>query len=104
MFGGPESWQSCMLTMAALSSVEAEYMAASAATQEAQWQARLLQQLGMRIELPIILYENNKSAIMFADHPRVHRTIKHMDNKTNFARETQTNGLSNWSMFPQQNN
>ena len=67
-------------------------MAASAATQEALWQARLLQQLGMRIELPIILYEDNKSAIMFADHPGDHRTTKHIDKQTNFAREAQTNG------------
>ena len=58
-----------MQSTVALSSMEAEYMAASAATQEALWQARLLQQLGMRIELPIILNEDNKSAIMLADHP-----------------------------------
>ena len=63
---------------------EAEYMAASAATQEALWQARLLhtQQLGMRIKLPITLYEDNKSAIMFADHPGDHRTTKHIDTRT----------------------
>ena len=60
MSGGPVSWQSRMQSTVALSSMEAEYMAASAATQEALWQARLLQQLGMRIELPIILYEDNK--------------------------------------------
>ena len=38
---GPVSWQS--RTTVALTSMEAEYMAASAATQEALWQARLLQ-------------------------------------------------------------
>ena len=73
--------------------MEAEYMAASAATQEALWQARLLQQLGMRVDLPITLYEDNKSAIMFADHPGDHRTTKHIDTKVIFAREAQTNGL-----------
>jgi hypothetical protein len=81
-----------MQTTVALSSMEAEYMAASAATREVPWQARLLQQLGMRIELPIILYEDNKSAIMFADHPGDHRTTNHIDTKTNIAREAQTNG------------
>ena len=44
--------------------MEAEFMAASAVTQESLWQARLLQQLGMRVDLPITLYEDNKSAIM----------------------------------------
>jgi hypothetical protein len=80
-----------MQTTVALSSMEAKYMAASAATQEALWQVRLLQQLGMRVDLPITLYENNKSAIMFADHPVDHRTTKHIDTKVNFAREAQTN-------------
>ena len=68
-------------------------MQASAATQEALWQARLLQQLGMQVNLPITLYEDNKSDIMFADHPGDHRTTKHMDTKANFAREAQTNGF-----------
>ena len=85
MSEGSVSWQSRMQSTVALSSMEAEYMVASAATQEALWQARLLQQLGMRIELPIVLYEDNKSAIMFADHPGDHRTTKHIDTKTNFA-------------------
>ena len=76
--GGHVSWQSRMQTSIALSSMEAEYMAASAATQEALWQARLLQQLGMRVDLPITLYEDNKSAIMFSDHPGDHRTTKHI--------------------------
>ena len=41
MSRGPVSWQSRMQTSVALSSMEAEYMAASAATQEALRQARL---------------------------------------------------------------
>ena len=47
----------------------------------------------MRVDLPITLYEDNKSAIMFADHPSDHRTTKHIDTKVNFAREAQTNGF-----------
>ena len=77
--GEPVSWQSRMQTTVALFSMEAEYMAASAATQEALWQARLLQQLGMRVNLPITLFEDNKSAIMFADHPGDKRTTKRSD-------------------------
>jgi hypothetical protein len=48
--GGPVSWQRCMQTTVALSSIEAEYMAASAATQEVMWRARLLQQMSMRVD------------------------------------------------------
>jgi hypothetical protein len=82
-----------MKASVALSSMEAEYMAASAATQEALWQARLLQQLGMRIKLPITLYEDNKSAVMFADLPGDHRTTK-------FAREAQSNGYTKLVYVP----
>jgi hypothetical protein len=40
--GGPVSWQSRIQTSVSLSSMEAEYMVASAATQEAMWLIRLL--------------------------------------------------------------
>ena len=73
--------------------MEAEYMATSAATKEALWQARLLLQLGMRVDLPITSFEDNKSTIMFADHPGDNRTTKNSDTKVNFAREAQTNGF-----------
>ena len=90
-----------MQTTVELSSMEAEYMAASAATQEALWQARLLQQLGMWVDLPITLYEDNKSAIMFADRSGDHRTTKHIETKFTFAREAQTNGFIKF-LFPRQ--
>ena len=82
-----------MQTSVALSSMEAEYMAASAATQEAMWQARLLEQMGMRIDLPIKLYEDNKSAIMFTDHSGDYRTTKHIDTRKEFARDAQSQGI-----------
>ena len=50
--GDPISWRSRIQTSVALSSMEAKSMAASAETQEAIRQARLLEQMGMRIDLP----------------------------------------------------
>ena len=40
-----------------LSSMDAEYMAASAATQEAMWLNRLLQQLGFKTPRPTKIYK-----------------------------------------------
>ena len=57
-----------MQTSVALSSMESEYMAASAAAQEAIWLNRLLEEMGFRSKKPIILYEDNKAAILFSDH------------------------------------
>jgi hypothetical protein len=98
--GRPVSWQSRMKTSVSLSSMEAEYMTASAATQEDLWQARLSQQFGMRIKLPISLYEDIKSAIMFADHPGDHKTTKHIDTRTKFAREAQNYGCTKLIYVP----
>ena len=89
-----------MQTSVALSSMEAEYMAASAATQEAMWQARLLEQMGMRVDLPIKLYEDNKSAIMFTDHPGDHRNTKHIDTRKEFARDAQNQGIIEMVFVP----
>ena len=76
----------------ALSSTESEYMAASAAAQEAMWMNRLLQQLGFKTSKPITLYEDNKAAILFVDHPSDHRRSKHIDTRRYFVREAVTNG------------
>ena len=53
-----------MQTSVALSSMESEYMAASAAAQEAIWLNRLLEELGFRIPNPVTIYEDNKAAIL----------------------------------------
>ena len=59
--------------------MESEYMAASAAAQEAIWLNRLLEELGFRMPKPITIYEDNKAAILFSDHPGDHRRSKHID-------------------------
>ena len=41
-------------------------MAASAATQEAMWLNRLLQQLGFKTPRPTKIYEDNKATILHA--------------------------------------
>ena len=90
--GGPVSWQSRMQTSVALSSMESEYMAASAAAQEAIWLNRLLEELGFRMPKPITIYEDNKAAILFSDHPGDHRRSKHIDTRKYFIREAVING------------
>ena len=62
-------------------------MAASAAAQEALWLNRLLQQLGLCTPTPTV-YEDDKAAILFADHPGDHRRSKHIDTRRHFVRET----------------
>ena len=79
-------------TSVALSSMESEYMAASAAAQEAIWLNRVLEEMGFRSMKPIILYEDNKAAILFSDHPDDHRRSKHIDTRKYFLRDAVING------------
>ena len=59
------SWQSRLQTSVALSSMESEYMAASAVAQEAIWLNRLLGELGFKTPKPITIYEENKAQYYF---------------------------------------
>ena len=61
---GPISWQSRSQTTVALSSMEAEYMAACAATRESLWLAMLKEQMGIEKSCPIILKVDNKACII----------------------------------------
>ena len=85
--GGPVSWQSKTQPTVALSSMEAEYMAACAATQEALWLSMLLEQMNIQLSKPIILNEDNKSCIEFSKNPGNHQRSKHIDTKYHFVRE-----------------
>jgi hypothetical protein len=67
-------------------------MAASATAQEAIWLNRLLEEMGFKSKKPITLYEDNKAAILFSDHPGDHRRSKHNDTRKYFLRDAVTNG------------
>ena len=90
--GAPLIWQSRQQTSVALSSMEAEYMAACAATQEAIWLRMLLIELGCVIQKPIILLEDNQSCIHLAHNPKDHRRSKHIDRQYHYVREQITAG------------
>ena len=61
MAGGPISWRSRSQETVALSTMEAEYMAAATATQEAFWLRFLLEEMGLNVATPIVLREDNKT-------------------------------------------
>jgi hypothetical protein len=84
---GPVSWSSKQQASVALSSMEAEYMAASAACQEAVWLDRVLKELGSSNSNTTILYEDNKSCIQFTKNNSVHKRSKHIDQRYHYIRE-----------------
>ena len=89
---GPISWQSRSQTTVALSSMEAEYMAACAATQESLWLAMLMEQMNIEISRPIKLREDNQACIAFSKNPGDHKRSKHIDCRYHFVRERVESG------------
>ena len=86
--GGPVAWQSAKQKVVALSSCEAEYIAAAAAAAcEAVWLARLLAELVGGPVLAPKLKVDNKSAIALMKNPVHHDRSKHIDVKFHFIRE-----------------
>jgi hypothetical protein len=85
--GGPVAWQSAKQKVVALSSCEAEYIAAAGAACEAVWLARLMAELVGGAVLAPKLKVDNKSAISLMKNPVHHDRSKHIDVKFHFIRE-----------------
>jgi hypothetical protein len=90
--GAPISWCSKKQQTVALSSTEAEYMAACQATKEAIWLRRLLSDFGHPQSSPTILNEDNQSTIALAKNPIHHNRTKHIDVQHHFVREKVASG------------
>ena len=85
--GGAVSWRSRLQDCITLSTIEAEYVAATKARKEAIWLARLVGDLGMNVEMPV-LHCDSQSAIQLAKNLVFHAKTKHVDVKyhTSFAK------------------
>ena len=89
--GSPISWMSKQQREVALSSMESEYYAAGYAIQEAIWVDSLLEEMKMRIDKPMVIQDDNNSAILFSDHPTDHGKTKHIKRRYHFVREAVAN-------------
>ena len=76
---GSVSWSSRKQSLVALSSTEAEYIAATTTGQEALWMRSLLRELHFPISAPTPLYMDNQSAIRVAQDPQHHGRMKHIE-------------------------
>ena len=81
------SWGSKKQKSVALSSCEAEIMAASEAAKEAIHLASLCAELGMGSDEPTELNLDNRSAIDVAYNPEHHGRMKHVDRRHFYIRE-----------------
>jgi hypothetical protein len=85
--GGPVAWSSRRQPCVALSTTEAEFIAACEATKEGIWIRRLLLELFPEWNKPIPIKCDNQSAIGLIKNPRFHQRTKHVDIRFHFIRE-----------------
>ena len=90
--GTAVTWKSQKQSCVALSTAEAEYMALSSTAQEAIWMRELNSDLGNQQSQPILIFEDNQSAISMAKNPQFHGRSKHINIKYHFIREQVCNG------------
>ena len=81
------AWSSKKQKTVALSSTEAEYIAATNAACEAIWLRRLLSDLQQKIEEPIVICYDNMSTIAMTKNPVFHARTKHIELRHQFIRD-----------------
>ena len=86
LFGGAVSWMSKKQSVVALSTTEAEYMAATHASKEAVWLQRLCSSMGL-VQGAIRIDCDSQSAIFLAKNPAYHSKTKHIDVQYHFVRD-----------------
>lgn len=74
--GAAVSWRSRKQTCVALSTAEAEYIALSAAAQEALWIRQLIGDIVVGSVCPMEIFEDNQSAICLANNPRSYQACR----------------------------
>jgi hypothetical protein len=76
---GAVSWSSKLQPLVALSTTEAEYIAAVEAGKEILWMRNILSEFGYSITSPSTLFIDNQSAINVSKNPEHHGRMKHLD-------------------------
>jgi len=86
---GAISWSSKKQTCIALSTMEAEYVACSAAVQEAVWLRRFLQHTGLveTSDEPVVVYCDSMAALCYVKDPKYHGKTKHIQVRYHFVKD-----------------
>ncbi|KAK2403542.1 putative mitochondrial protein [Trifolium repens] len=90
--GAPVSWCSKKQSVIALSSCEAEYVAGSLASCQANWLQSLLSEMSIIEDITVVLNLDNKSAINLAKNPISHGKSKHIETRFDFLRDQVSKG------------
>lgn len=90
--GAPISWYSGLQSLTALSTCEAEYVAASELTRELAYLRGVAAFIRSPEPGPTTLFEDNEGSIHLVENPVHHRRSKHIDVKWHYIRGAQEDG------------
>jgi hypothetical protein len=97
------SWASKKQNSVALSTAEAEYIAAGHYCVQLLWMRQTLRNYGCKLsKVPLLC--DNESAIRMTDNPVEHNRTKHIDIQYHFLRDHQQRGISKLLMLAPKNN
>lgn len=82
-YGGAVSWKASLQKVVALSTTEAEYMAATEAVKEGLLLQGFIEEVGVNQE-DMVVYCDNRSAIHLVMNPMFHDRSKHIDIRLHF--------------------
>eukprot|EP00253_Pinus_taeda_P018080 PITA_18080 len=92
MGSGAISWASKKQSIVALSTAEAEYVAATAAACQAVWMRMMFRSLGQEQAKSTVIFCDNISAISLSKNSVFHKRTKHIDTRFRYIRELVRNG------------
>jgi hypothetical protein len=84
---GAISWSSKLQSVVALSSTEAEYIAAVEAGKEIMWLRNMHEEFGEKMKVASTLLMDNQSAIKVTQNPEHHGKMKHLALRTFWLRD-----------------
>jgi len=99
---GAVSWSSKLQSLVALSTTEAEHIAAVEAGKEILWMRQLMGELGYDTSGPSVLRMDNQSAIAVSKNPEHHGKMKHLSLRLFWLRDAVQDGLIAPTFVPTQ--
>jgi hypothetical protein len=91
--GGPVDWSSTLQTVVALSSAEAEFIAAFSASRNISYFRELLSELTIVSDGATIIWEDNTACIAMSKNPINHKNNKHILRKYHYLRDLVDAGI-----------
>jgi hypothetical protein len=93
LLGVPILWKSKAQRAVTLSSAEAEFVALSEAAKDIKFVTQILESMGIKIELPIVVRVNNIGAIFMSENVSTTSRTRHVDVRYHYVREYVEDGF-----------